>query len=342
LVSRGWHAGRASPGTGRGVVIALNLRRMVLIALALVGVSAAAQAEAAGRVYTANMESGTVSVIDADSMKVVFTIDARGHQTDDLSLSPDESRLFATNLHSGTLAVVDTATNQVIATIQTGKKAHSIALTPDGKQVWVVNGGEEYLTIVDVISLRIVGRVSLGQIIGPGYARFSPEGTWAYVTSPIQGTVSVIDVASKKVVARVEVGERPTFIQVTSDGRRVWGTDTGGDEIFALDGSSNRLLGKLTVGKAPSHLAIVGDSLYVTVGGANEVAMVGDVGGQVSVKGRIKVGGRPRGIRPSPDGKRLYVTSEGTNDLHVIDIASQKIVGTVPVGRRPVAVVTAR
>jgi YVTN family beta-propeller protein len=315
---------------------------MVLMALALLAGGAAAQAEAAGRVYTANMESGTVSVIDADAMKVVLTIDARGHHTDDLFLSADQSKLFATNMHSGTLAVVDTATDQVIATIPTGKKAHSIALTQDGKHVWVVNGGEEYLTVVDVASLRIVGRVFLGQILGPGYVRFNPEGTRAYMTSPILGTVSVIDVASKKVIATVEVGKSPTFIAVTSDGRRIWGADTGGDEIFALDGSNNSLLGKLTVGKAPNHLALVGDSLYVTVGGTNEVAMVGDVGGQVSVRGRIKVGGRPRGIRPSPDGKRLYVTSEDTNDLHVIDIAAQRIVGTVPVGRRPVAVVTAR
>ena len=74
-------------------------------------------------------------------------------------------------------------------------------------------------------------------------------------------------------VATVEIGKSPTFIAVTSDGRRIWGTDTGGDEIFAIDGSNNSLLGKLTVGTAPNHLVIVGDSLYVTVGGTNEVAM---------------------------------------------------------------------
>lgn len=336
-------AGSGVEGWTRGIdVIVASLPGMVLISLVLAAVWFAGHAEAAGRVYTANMESGTVSVIDADSMKVVVTIDTRGYQTDDLFLLPDQSRLFVTNMHNGTLTVVDTATNQVITTIPTGKRAHALALTPDEKQIWVVNGGEEYLTVIDVSSLKIAGRVSMGQIIGPGYIRFSPDGTRAYVTNPTLGTISVINVASKKVVATVEVGKGPTFIQVGSDGRRVWGTDTGGDEIYALDGSSNRLLGKLTVGEAPNQLTIVGDSLYVTVGGTNEVAVVGDVEGQVSVKERIKVNGRPRGIRSSPDGKRLYVTSEGTNDLNVIDIATQKVVGTVPVGRRPVAVVTAR
>ena len=182
-----------------------------------------------------------------------------------------------------------------------------------------------------------------GEIIGGGYIWFSPDGARAYVTSPRRGTVFVVEVASRKVVATVEVGQGPTFIQAAFDGRRVWGTDTGGDQIYALDGPSNRILGKLTVGKGPDHLAMVGERLFVTIRGTDEIAVVGDdATGQVSVTGRIKVGGKPSGIWPSADGKRLYVVREGTNDLMVIDIAGQKVIGTIPVGRRPVAVVAAR
>jgi len=316
-------------------------RVLLVLILAVLGV--ATRAVAGGLVYTANMESGTISVVDADSLKVIATIDARGHRTRDLSLAPDQSRLFVTNMHNGTLTVVDTATREVVATIPTGKMAHATSVTPDGKQVWVVNGAEEYLTVVDAASLKISARVSLGEIIGAGYLWFSPDGARAYVTSPRRGTVSVVDVTSRKVVETVEVGRGPTVIQVTSDGRRIWGTDTGGDQIYALDGPSNRILGKLTVGRAPDHLAIVGERLFVTIAGTDEVAVVGDdATGQVNVTGRIKVGGKPRGIWPSADGKRLYVVREGTNDLMVIDVAGQKVIAIIPVGRSPVAVVAAR
>jgi len=339
---RVWVGHGSTIGSGtRGIAAIMTVTRMLLV-LILAMLSLTLRAEAGGRVYTANMESGTISVIDPDSMKVIATIDPLGHRTHGLLLSPDQSKLFATNMHNGTLAVVDIASGKTIGIIPTGKMAHSAAVTPDGKQVWVVNGAEEFLTVVDVALLKVVGRVPLGQIIGAGYIRFSPDGMRAFVTRPTLGAVSVIDVPSKRVVATVEVGKRPTFIQVTSDGRKVWGTDTGGDEIYALDVANGTLLGKLTVGRGPNHLAIVGNTLYVTLGGTNEVAVVGDADGQVSVRGRIKVGGRPSGIWPSPDGKRLYVAGEDTNDLHVIDIALQKVVETVPVGRRPVAVVTAR
>lgn len=321
----------------------MTIAKSLLISLAIVVLGVAARADAGGRVYTANMESGTISVVDPDSMKVIATIDARGHRTRGLSFTPDQTRLFVTNMHNGTLTVVDTATHEVVATIATGRLAHAASVTPDGKQVWVVNGAEEYLTVVDVASLKIVGRVSLGEIIGSGYVWFSPDGARAYVTSPPRGALVVVDVTSKKVLKTVEVGKGPTFIQAASDGRRLWGTDTGGDEIYVVDASTNTVLGKLTVGMAPEHLAIIGERLYVTIGAGDEIAVVADNGeGQVAVTGRIKVGGRPRGIWPSPDGGRLYVAREALNDLAVIDVRTQKVIGTVPVGRRPVAVVAAR
>ncbi|MGH7411159.1 MAG: YncE family protein, partial [Candidatus Methylomirabilis sp.] len=80
----------------------MTVVRTLLLFLTLVVLGVAARADAGGRVYTANMESGTISVVDPDSMKVIATIDARGHRTRDLSLGPDQSKLFVTNMHNGT------------------------------------------------------------------------------------------------------------------------------------------------------------------------------------------------------------------------------------------------
>jgi YVTN family beta-propeller protein len=314
---------------------------LVLATLAvLAGVAAA---DGLRRVYTANMESGTISVIDPDSMQVIGTIDARGHRTRHLALTPDQSRLLVTNMHNGTLVVIDTRTHEVLATVPTGRLAHAAAVTPGGRQAWVVNGEEEYVTIIDIASLTVVGRVALGHVIGAGYVGFSPDGSRAYVTSPRSGTLFVVDVASRRVLAVVRVGKAPTAIQVASDGRWLWGTETGGEEIYALDGRTNQIVGKLAVGQAPEDLAIVGERLYVSVGGTGEVVIVGDDrGGRVSVAARLQVGGRPKGVSPSVDGSRLYVAREETHDLAVIDLASQKLIATIPVGRRPVDVVASR
>jgi YVTN family beta-propeller protein len=47
------------------------------------------------------------------------------------------------------------------------------------------------------------------------------------------------------------------------------------------------------------------------------------------------VGKEPEGVKVSPDGKRVYVTSEVANMVHVIDTATLQIVKNIMVGKRP-------
>ncbi|HZN45976.1 MAG TPA: cytochrome D1 domain-containing protein, partial [Ramlibacter sp.] len=49
----------------------------------------------------------------------------------------------------------------------------------------------------------------------------------------------------------------------------------------------------------------------------------------------VKVGGEPEGVKVSADGKLVYVTSEVTSLVHVVDVASRKIVKNIPVGKKP-------
>jgi len=298
--------------------------------------------EVGGRIYVANQESDTISVIDPSTLKVVATIPSQGSGTHDLALTPDGRLLFATNLKTGTLTVVDTATNRVRATLQTGKATHAIAISPDGKEVWVNAGGEDHIPILDVGTLKVKDKVDLGIEIGNGHIWFSPDGKQAYVTSPKFGRVYIIDTATRKVVANIPVGKSPTFIQVTSDGKHVWGTNTGGTEVYVIDTSATAVAATVEVGPNPNHLTILGRSVYVTVGGANEVAVIENVGGNLTVTRRIPVGKKPHGIWPSLDGKRVYVVHEESHDMTVIDLSTRLIVGTVPVGKRPIAVVVAR
>ncbi len=321
----------------------LTFPLVVVVGLAVVGCAVMGPGrEAGGQIYVANQESDSISVIDPSTLKVVTTIPSQGSSTHDLALTPDGRLLFATNLKTGTLTVVDTATNRVVATLPTGKATHAIAISPDGKEVWVNAGGEDHIPIVDVGTLKVKGKVDLGVEIGNGHIWFSPDGKQAYVTSPKFDRVYIIDTAARKVTANIPVGKNPTFLQVTSDGKHVWGTNTGGSEVYVIDVAAMAVAATVEVGPNPNHLTIVGRSVYVTVGGADEVAVIENVGGKLQVTRRIPVGRKPHGIWPSPDGKRLYVVHEDSNDLKVIDLSNRVVIGTVPVGKKPIAVVVSR
>jgi YVTN family beta-propeller protein len=47
------------------------------------------------------------------------------------------------------------------------------------------------------------------------------------------------------------------------------------------------------------------------------------------------VGQRVWGVALSPNEKRAYTTNGVSNDVSVIDVAAQKVVKSVPVGRLP-------
>jgi YVTN family beta-propeller protein len=49
------------------------------------------------------------------------------------------------------------------------------------------------------------------------------------------------------------------------------------------------------------------------------------------------VGKEPFGVAVTPDGKKVYVASEGTNSVFLIDTATNEVTATVKVGRLPVA-----
>jgi YVTN family beta-propeller protein len=53
----------------------------------------------------------------------------------------------------------------------------------------------------------------------------------------------------------------------------------------------------------------------------------------------IAVGKLPHGVWPSGDGSRIYVGLENADALAVIDTASNSVVGNVPIGQAPQAIV---
>lgn len=52
----------------------------------------------------------------------------------------------------------------------------------------------------------------------------------------------------------------------------------------------------------------------------------------------MPVGESPLGITVTPDGSKVYVTNSGSNNVSVIDTATNIVTATVPVGNDPVGV----
>jgi YVTN family beta-propeller protein len=297
------------------------------------------------RVYAAEQFSNTISVTDPADNKLLGVIRLGDPSPTNFSplykgqvlvhgmgFSPDHK----------TLAVVSIGSNSVtfIHTTYVGRSPHEAFYTPDGNEVWVTVRGENYVDVLDAKTFEEKTRIVTPA--GPGMQIFSPNGKYGYICSSFNPELDVVTVADHQIVARVK--QASPFcpnIAATPDGKQVWFTlkDVGKTQVFNAEPPFN-LIETLDTGPITNHVNFAntakGVFAYVTVGGLNEVKVFRpDTFAQVAT---IAVGSLPHGVWPSGDGTRIYVGLENGDALIVIDTATNKVVGNVPIGQAPQAI----
>ena len=58
-----------------------------------------------------------------------------------------------------------------------------------------------------------------------------------------------------------------------------------------------------------------------------------------TIRERVKVGEEPEGVTVSPDGREVYVTCEGDNEVVAVDTTTLKVVGRMKTAARPRSIV---
>lgn len=79
-----------------------------------------------------------------------------------LSASGWAAEVWVTNMKSGDVYVIDPASLEVVATIPTGKGAHNVTISADGRLAFVANVGANSVTIIDAVAKTVLGNVATG------------------------------------------------------------------------------------------------------------------------------------------------------------------------------------
>lgn len=306
------------------------------------------------RVYTADQNSNTVSVINPVNNTLLGQIKLGNQRPDVLSplykgqinihglgFSPDHKTLIAIANGSNSVTFIDTATNKVKATTYIGRSPHEGFYTADGKEVWVVVRGEDYISVIDAKTFKETQRIQT--TVGPGMVQFMPDNKLAFVVSSFAPTVDVIDVKSHKVIKNISVvSPFSPFLQFTPDFKEVWMTHKDVGKITRIDTASLEVKSVFDVGFITNHIAFTesaaGTKAYVTVGGENAVKVY-TTDATPALVTTIPTGALPHGIWSSDDSSRVYVGLENGDAVDVIDTASNKVIAQAPVGQAPQALV---
>ncbi|HEX8856735.1 MAG TPA: beta-propeller fold lactonase family protein, partial [Thermoleophilaceae bacterium] len=194
------------------------------------------------------------------------------------------------------LAVTDTAAG---ATFRAPTYSSPIALSRDGRLLWVVNPGGDNVAVISTRSNRVVSRIAVGD--EPQGLAIDPNNRYAYVANTAAGTVTIIRITNanpNRFRARVarDLGRRGTFltgaepwnIVSSPDGKRIFVANSSQDTITVIDATQSRSRsGRLTSPRVIGGVALRGSACSPNP----------DFHFQ------------PRGMAVSLDNKKLFVTS---------------------------------
>ncbi len=184
---------------------------------------------------------------------------------------------------------IDTSTQQVIGSLQVERFGCDIAISPDGKFLYVPNQLNKLVTVVDLSTFQIVdsisGEVPSNKQIGGSMMTASPGGKWIFVEQApshnwpvpidIEGSNAevVIEAASRKIVKSIPLDEPPGIDEFSPDGK--YTTITLRTKVVIIDTNTLEIAATVPV-NGPGTLTYSPDSRFVFVpsGKDSKVAVI--------------------------------------------------------------------
>ncbi len=303
---------------------------------------------AQARIIQTNSRGDTVHIIDPATQKVVAEI--KGVPVNHgAAFAPDGSRFYITSEAKRTVEVIDAKSLQSIKSIPLSGRPNNIAITPNGRKVYVAirtePGG------VDVIDTVALERTKTVPTQGGMHNPFAtPDGKHILAGATGGQHLLVIDAVTDEPLWRLfDRGVRPIAIETKPDGstNRLFVQLTNLNGFAVVDFATRKVVREVTLPEvplaerggnsdAPSHgigIAPDGKTLWVNTRRNNYVYVYSMP--NLEYLGGVKTGNNPNWLTFSPDSKYVYVAVSGANETMVIDVASRTRVTGIPVGPNP-------
>ncbi len=156
------------------------------------------------RGYTANVASGTVSVLDLENKKLITSIPVAVH-TQRISVSTDDKWAFTSDQVEMRLAVINTATNKVEKYVPLPDYGYGTAPTPDGKKLIIALPNSMKVAELDLGTWTVTRTVSVPK--SPQAVLIRPDGATAYVSCDASAKVAAINLKDFTVEKLIDAGK---------------------------------------------------------------------------------------------------------------------------------------
>ena len=282
-----------------------------------------------------NSGDASVSLIDMDQRQVYknFHIGKEPHH---LMITPDQKAVLVANATGNEVVFLDPKTGEKTGQLSNIIDPYHIGYSPD-KKFFLAAGNR--LNRIDIYAAK-AQELTLLKVIKapktPSHITFTSNSKTAFVTLQDSDELIAIDLDTQEVLWKMSVGHLPAGVWMTPGDKYLLIGLTGSDGVQVVDWKKRQVIKEIKTGKGAHNFRPLGDKKHIFL--SNRVEPSISLLNMDTLEKEADITGLPSGpddMDITPDGKELWVTFRFAKKVGVIDIASKKLITTIPVGKSP-------
>jgi YVTN family beta-propeller protein len=300
-------------------------------------------APSTGLLLVANKGDQTLAIVDPVAGRTIANVPEEGVTGHEVVASPDGKRAFVpiygnsgvgrAGTDGNLLRVIDLATHQIVGTVDFGKgvRPHCAVFGPKNGLLYITTELDNTVTVIDPLTLKIVGAIPTGQTESHMLA-ITSDGRRGYTSNVGSGTVSVLDLEAKKVITTIPVSGNAQRISLSVDDRWVFTADQTKSQLAVIDTATNGVRSWIEMPSTGYGTAPTPDGHWLLVA-LNKINKVGVIDlASMKLARTLDVPKSPQEVLVRPDGATAYISCDASHQVAVIDLKNWTVTKLIETG----------
>jgi len=232
---------------------------------------------------------------------------------------------FVSNSRANIVSVFNKRTMGIVEMISTGADPLGLALDQNRRRLYVASSSRNDITVVDVGTGDILGRIRVHFGDDPRQIILSADGGTLVSANYGSNTVSIIDTGSLTEVGRISLESEPTWLVPGSSGLQAYVLQALSNTVSIIDFSRRSLVSSIFLNETPVRGALSPDGLklYITLQYSPDLLFIDP--SSLTIAGRIYLGGRATSLAVDSKTGLVYVGKK-TGEITVVDASSSMFI----------------
>lgn len=204
------------------------------------------------RVAITSEASNSVVIVNLDGGQIEAAIPTQARGSHMLAVTADKQRGYTANIGGNSVSELDLATQSFVRVFDVPPRPEGIAVTPDGREVWVGSNETGAVTIISTGTGSITHTIT-GAVF-PYRLAASPNGKFIAIVDAEGNKVHFADVAEHRITRAVDL-EAPRGVAIGPDSKTAYVTLAGGS-VSIIDVATGTVQQMLAVQASPDGIAV--------------------------------------------------------------------------------------